>query len=65
MSEAAAIIAGWPRLWATLLVEHVEGPDGRCRGCPGTVRAAPRWPCRLAVLAETAEEINRRIARGA
>ncbi|MGH3585263.1 MAG: hypothetical protein ACRDQ0_02975, partial [Pseudonocardia sp.] len=51
ITEAGAVIAGWTRLWTELLVVHVAGPDGRCRGCPSSTRVAPRWPCRLAELA--------------
>ena len=55
ISEAGAVIAGWTRLWSQLLVLHVAGPDGRCRGCPRAGHAAPRWPCRLAGLARAAQ----------
>jgi hypothetical protein len=57
--EAATIIAGWPRVLATLLAEHVAGPDGRCRGCVAGVTGAPRSPCRIADLAASALEISR------
>lgn len=62
MREAAAILAGWPRAWSSLLVEHVAGPDGRCR--VRGVRGAPRWPCRLADLAEAAQAISLVNTRG-
>lgn len=59
ITEAAAVIAGWTRLWSRLLVVHVAGPDGRCRGCPSSLNAAPRWPCRLAELAGAAQAAHR------
>jgi hypothetical protein len=55
ITEAGAVIANWTRLWSRLLVQHVAGPDGRCRGCPSSAHAAPRAPCRLAELARAAE----------
>jgi hypothetical protein len=54
LTDAAAIIAGWPRVVARLLDAHVGGPDGRCRGCTSQVTLPPRWPCRLTVLARAA-----------
>jgi hypothetical protein len=65
ITEAGGVIAGWTRLWSTLLVLHVAGPDGRCRGCLSAVRAAPRWPCRLAELAEAARTAHRANSRSA
>jgi hypothetical protein len=59
ITEAGAVIAGWTRLWAQLLVVHVAGPDGRCRGCPSSLNAAPRSPCRLAELAVAAQAAHR------
>jgi hypothetical protein len=44
---AAIEIARVPGLAERLRARHVPGPDGRCRGCPSPVRAAPRWPCRI------------------
>lgn len=63
ITEAGAVIAGWTRLWSQLLVLHVAGPDGRCRGCPSPVSAAPRWPCRLAELAAAAQAAHRATSR--
>lgn len=51
---AAHEIARMPEVAASLTRAHVAGPDGRCRGCPSTRAAAPRWPCRLSTLAELA-----------
>jgi hypothetical protein len=59
ITEAGAVIAGWTRLWSQLLVLHVPGPDGRCRGCPSSQHAAPRSPCRLAELAGAAQAAHR------
>jgi hypothetical protein len=59
ITEAADIIASWTRVWSQLLAAHVAGPDGRCRGCAVDGRIAPRWPCRLADLASTAQRIHR------
>ncbi|OLT06303.1 hypothetical protein BJF90_17745 [Pseudonocardia sp. CNS-004] len=59
ITEAGAVIAGWTRLWSRLLVVHVAGPDGRCRGCPSSLHASPRWPCRLAELAGAAQAAHR------
>ena len=59
ITEAGIVIAGWTRLWSQLLVEHVAGPDGRCRGCPSSLNAAPRSPCRLADLAGAAQAAYR------
>jgi hypothetical protein len=59
ITEAAAVIAGWTRLWSQLLVVHVAGPDGRCRGCWSSTHVAPRWPCRLAELAVAAQTAHR------
>lgn len=59
ITEAGAVIAGWTRLWSQLLVVHVAGPDGRCRGCPSSLNAAPRSPCRLAELAGAAQAAHR------
>ena len=63
ITEAGVVIAGWTRLWSQLLVVHVAGPDGRCRGCPSSQHVAPRSPCRLAELAGAAQaayvELNR------
>jgi hypothetical protein len=63
ITEAAAVIAGWTRLWSQLLVVHVAGADGRCRGCPSSQHAAPRWPCRLAELAGAAQDAHRTRSR--
>jgi hypothetical protein len=51
LAGAAAALAAAPAVSARLLEVHVEGPDGRCRGCHSAVRLAPRWPCRLAACA--------------
>jgi hypothetical protein len=59
ITEAGAVIAEWTRLWSQLLVVHVAGPDGRCRGCPSSLNVAPRWPCRLAELAGAAQAAYR------
>jgi hypothetical protein len=59
ITEAGTVIAGWTRLWSQLLVLHVAGPDGRCRGCPSSRHAAPRSPCRLAELAAAAQAAHR------
>jgi hypothetical protein len=59
ITEAGAVIAGWTRLWSQLLVVHVAGPDGRCRGCPSSLNVAPRSPCRLAELAIAAQAAHR------
>jgi hypothetical protein len=56
LAGAATVLAQWPRVVARLLHEHVPGPDGRCRGCRSQVRTAPRWPCRLTLLARRAVE---------
>ncbi len=58
--RCAAEIAGWRRLWTSLLDEHIEDDHGRCRGCRSAVRLAPRWPCRPAVLATTAQALHGR-----
>jgi hypothetical protein len=63
ITEAGAIIASWTRLWSRLLVLHVAGADGRCRGCPSAAHAAPRWPCRLAELAGAAQSAHRKHAQ--
>lgn len=62
ITEAAAAIAGWPQLWSRLLADHVAGPDGRCRACTSSTHIAPRWPCRLAELADAAQAMHRRAA---
>jgi hypothetical protein len=59
ITEAGAVIAGWTRLWSQLLVLHVAGPDGRCRGCPSSLSVAPHSPCRLAELAMAAQTAHR------
>jgi hypothetical protein len=59
ITEAGAVIASWTRLWSQLLVRHVAGPDGRCRGCPSSVHVSPRSPCRLAELAMAAQAAHR------
>jgi hypothetical protein len=59
ITEAGMVIAGWTRLWSRLLVVHVAGPDGRCRGCPSSLNVAPRSPCRLAELATAAQDAHR------
>ncbi|MHA6627984.1 hypothetical protein ACU61A_21310 [Pseudonocardia sichuanensis] len=59
ITEAGVIIASWTRLWSQLLVLHVAGPDGRCRGCPSSAHASPRSPCRLAELARAAQAAHR------
>lgn len=58
----AAEIADWRRVWLALLEEHTEDGDGRCCGCRSAVRPAPRWPCRIAVLATTAQALHDRKA---
>ena len=63
ITEAGSVIAGWTRLWSQLLVLHVPGPDGRCRGCPSSLSVAPRSPCRLAELAGAAQDAHRRECR--
>jgi hypothetical protein len=50
-------------LWSQLLVLHVAGPDGRCRGCPSSLNVAPRSPCRLAELAGAAQAAHRAQSR--
>ena len=63
ITEAGIEIAGWTRLWSQLLVLHVAGPDGRCRGCPSSLNVAPRSPCRLAELAMAAQTAHRAQSR--
>lgn len=58
MEGAAAVVAGWPQVWARLIDEHVAGPDGRCTGCFKGTRAAPHWPCGLAFLGRRARELH-------
>ena len=65
ITEAGIVIAGWTRLWSHLLVVHVPGPDGRCRGCPSSLTVAPRSPCRLAELAGAAQAAHREQSRRA
>jgi len=55
----AAELARTPQLCARLLADHVAGPDGRCAGCHSAVRLAPRWPCRIATLAQLAADPGR------
>jgi hypothetical protein len=50
LAEAAVIITRWPRVAHRLRSAHVPDGDGRCTGCAGPVRAAPTWPCALAVV---------------
>ena len=57
-SEAAGVVAGWPEVWRSLLAIHVAGPDGRCTGCARTNHGAPRWPCALATLGQTARTLH-------
>ncbi|WP_214400999.1 hypothetical protein [Pseudonocardia lacus] len=54
LTEAARIVAGWPRVLTRLLDTHVPGPDGRCRGCTSQVSLPPRWPCALTEFARLA-----------
>jgi hypothetical protein len=56
--RCAEVIADRPQWWSRLLADHVPGPDGRCRACPSAVSAAPRWPCRIAVLADAARGLS-------
>jgi hypothetical protein len=63
LTRAAGVIANSPALWSRLLVDHVAGHDGRCRGCPSQVHVAPRWPCRIAVLAAAARAQHERSRR--
>jgi hypothetical protein len=63
ITEAGTVIAGWTRLWSQLLVLHVAGPDGRCRGCPSSLSVAPHSPCRLAELAMAAQTAHRASSR--
>jgi hypothetical protein len=58
LRRAAEIVAGWPSVVTALTDRHVAGPDGRCRGCPSSTSAAPRWPCRLAELARLATQVR-------
>jgi hypothetical protein len=64
ITEAGMVIAGWTRLWSQLLLVHIAGPDGRCRGCPSSTNVAPRSPCRLAELAGAAQDAHRARSRG-
>lgn len=48
-------IARMPDVAGRLRAAHTADRDGRCRGCPSAHSAAPRWPCRLRVLADLAE----------
>jgi hypothetical protein len=60
LARAAGVIASSPGLWSRLLRDHIAGHDGRCRACPSQVRLAPRWPCRIAVLAAAARTEHER-----
>lgn len=51
LHEAARIVAGWPRVRDRLHALHRPDPAGRCRACATQTRAAPVWPCALALLA--------------
>lgn len=53
---AAREIARMPNVVAGLQAAHIAGTDGRCRGCPSTHSVAPRWPCRLRMLADHATD---------
>lgn len=65
LARCALEIAPWTRVWSRLRAEHVAGKDGRCRGCWSAARSAPRWPCRLAVLAAAARAVHDRQILGA
>jgi hypothetical protein len=52
-------IARMPHVAERLRAAHVEGPDERCVGCPSALTVAPRWPCRLWLLADRAVEMAR------
>ncbi|HXV94280.1 MAG TPA: hypothetical protein VD813_13330 [Pseudonocardia sp.] len=56
------MVAGWPRVWGSLLMAHVPGPGGRCTGCPRSNGSSPVWPCNLAVLGEAARVLATRPA---
>jgi len=58
LAEAATAIVDWPQLWTRLLDEHTAGPDGRCLACPSALCVAPRWPCRITLLARTAHALH-------
>jgi len=47
-----------PETWRWLLTEHLAGPDGRCRACALSTRAAPLWPCTLYCVAEHAQQLS-------
>ena len=52
LHEAGRIVAGWPRVHERLWRAHQPDAGGRCRACSSQTRAAPVWPCALAVLAQ-------------
>jgi hypothetical protein len=57
LGAARLIAAQDPGVWQRLLIDHVSAHDGRCATCRPSSGAAPRWPCRLAVLAAEAQRL--------
>jgi hypothetical protein len=53
----AVELAAMPEVWGRLLHLHVNGRDGRCRGCRSQVGIAPHWPCTLYRAAAQARRI--------
>jgi hypothetical protein len=53
----AVELAAMPEVWATLLHLHINGRDGRCRGCRSQVGITPHWPCTLYRAAAQARRI--------
>lgn len=61
LSVAAAFVAAQSGPgWRLLLATHAPDAHGNCWACRhATTGAAPTWPCRLAVIAQEAERVNR------
>jgi hypothetical protein len=65
LTELAALLTTEPASTRTLLAQHVDDGQGKCRGCTLPQRGYQPWPCPISIAATmAAESLGRGLSHG-